>query len=36
VALRWGPDDERLFDFAGRAIDAGPSDQAIIRETSNA
>jgi putative spermidine/putrescine transport system ATP-binding protein len=36
VALRWGPDDERLFDPAGRAINADRSKPAIIRETNHA
>jgi putative spermidine/putrescine transport system ATP-binding protein len=36
VALRWGPDDERLFDSAGRAVDAGQGEHVTIRETSNA
>jgi putative spermidine/putrescine transport system ATP-binding protein len=36
VALRWGPDDERLFDSTGRPISAEPGHQAITRETSNA
>ena len=30
VALRWGPEDERLFDAAGQAI------EVEIRETSHA
>ena len=30
VALRWGAEDERLFDAAGRAVEAD------IRETSHA
>jgi putative spermidine/putrescine transport system ATP-binding protein len=36
VALRWGPDDERLFDQAGCAINAQRTGQAIIRETNHA
>ena len=36
VALRWGPDDERLFDAAGRAMNADRNEQAIIRETNHA
>jgi putative spermidine/putrescine transport system ATP-binding protein len=36
VALRWGPQDERLFDAAGRAMNADRSEQANIRETNNA
>jgi hypothetical protein len=36
VALHWGPDDERLFDPAGRAMHADPNEQAIIRETNHA
>jgi putative spermidine/putrescine transport system ATP-binding protein len=36
VALRWGPGDERLFDSADRPMVAGPTEQAIIRETNHA
>ena len=36
VALHWGPDDERLFDPAGRAINADRSEPANIRETNHA
>jgi putative spermidine/putrescine transport system ATP-binding protein len=36
VALRWGPDDERLFDSTGHAMNADLGARAIIRETNHA
>jgi putative spermidine/putrescine transport system ATP-binding protein len=36
VALRWGAEDERLFDADGRAMTADRSDRLGIRETNHA
>jgi putative spermidine/putrescine transport system ATP-binding protein len=36
VALRWGAEDERLFDADGRAVTADRSDRLGIRETNHA
>jgi hypothetical protein len=36
VALRWGPEDERLFDEAGHAMNANTGERAINRETNHA
>jgi putative spermidine/putrescine transport system ATP-binding protein len=36
VALRWGTDDERIFDTDGAAVNVEPGGQTIIRETNHA